>query len=271
MRVYGANGHLFGNLHLISLLFQPAALASPTPIDSSLIIANIDYIWPANINQHPPSTLTTPPHWQHRTPSNTHQHLCLSCLTSFTHTFPFTQNAASHFLSRTIFRLTWISSLLPMSFQCLDCSQQFTESRGLSTHLRFYSEAHRKWKEAFEGLLSASKRARYSNSESSPDPDLGFNKGTTVIDAAPEIEVLPESPPVSRSFSEQRWKVPHALKDYIPHSLVGLPSHLCPAPPKPTLPAGLEVLSPASPPDPEPEPVADTRFTTEPNDFGLYW
>jgi hypothetical protein len=113
--------------------------------------------------------------------------------------------------------------------------------------------------------LSASKRARYSNSESSPDPDLGFNEGTAVIDAVPEIEVLPKSPPVSHSFSGQRRKVPCALKDYIPHSLVGLPSHLRPAPPKPTLPAGPEVLSPASPSDPEPEPVADTRFTTEPN------
>ena len=158
-----------------------------------------------------------------------------------------------------------------MSFQCLDCSRQFTESRGLSTHLRFCSEAHRKRKDMFEGLLSASKRARYSNSEPSPDPDLGFNEGTTVTDhAAPEIEVLPESPPVSHSFSGWRRKIPRALKDYIPHSLVGLPSHLRPAPPKPTLPAGPEVPSPVSAPDPEPEPVADTGFTTEPNGFGLY-
>jgi hypothetical protein len=157
-----------------------------------------------------------------------------------------------------------------MSFQCLDCSRQFTETRGLSTHLRFCREAHRKRKEAFEELLSASKRARYSNPESSPDPDLGFDEGTAVTDAAPEMEVLPESPPASRSFSGRRRKVPRALKDYVPHSLVGLPSHLRPAPPKPTLPAGPEVLSPASPPDPEPELVADTRFATEPNGFGLY-
>ena len=55
VRVYGANGHLFGDFQLISLLFQPSALASPTLIDSGLIIANsqrsVDYIRPANINQ----------------------------------------------------------------------------------------------------------------------------------------------------------------------------------------------------------------------------
>ena len=51
VRVYGANGHLFGDLHLISLLFQQAAFASPTPIDSSPVIANIDYIRPVNVDQ----------------------------------------------------------------------------------------------------------------------------------------------------------------------------------------------------------------------------
>ena len=84
-------------------------------------------------------------------------------------------------------------------------------------------------------------------------------------------EVLPESPPAlfsGVSFSGQRRKVPRALKDYIPHSLVGLPSHLRPAPPQPMPPAALEVPSPASIPDPEPE--ADTEFITEPNGFGLY-
>jgi hypothetical protein len=77
------------------------------------------------------------------------------------------------------------------------------ESRGLSIHLRYCSEAHRKQKEESEGPLSASKRARYSNSESesSLNPDLGFNKGITMTDAVPEIEVLPESPLASVSFS----------------------------------------------------------------------
>jgi hypothetical protein len=60
------------------------------------------------------------------------------------------------------------------------------------------------------------------------------------------------------------------LKDYIPHSLVGLPSHLCPVPPQPILPTEPEVLSLLPPPDPEPEPMADAEFITEPNGFGLY-
>ena len=159
-----------------------------------------------------------------------------------------------------------------MSFQCLDCSRSFTELRGLSTHLRYCSEARRKRKEESEGLSSASKRARYGNFETSPDPDLGFNEGAAVTDVAPEIvEALPESPLASFtgvSFSGRRRKVPRALKDYIPHSLVGLPSHLRPAPPKPMPPAELEVPSPASMPDAEQNP--DTEFTSEPNDFGLY-
>jgi len=137
--------------------------------------------------------------------------------------------------------------------------------------MRYCSETDHKRKEASEGVLNASKRARYSDSESSPDPDLGFNEDTAVTDVMPEIEVLPESPPAlfsGVSFSGQRQKVPRALKDYIPHSLVGLPSHLRPAPPKPMPSREPEVLSPASIPDPEPE--ADTAFTIEPNSFGLY-
>ena len=81
----------------------------------------------------------------------------------------------------------------------------------------------------------------------------------------------PESPPASLSFAGQRQKVPCTLKDYIPHSLVGLPSHLRPAPQRhSTAPAELDVLSLSSPPTPESEPAADTGFTTEPNGFGLY-
>ena len=118
------------------------------------------------------------------------------------------------------------------------------------------------------GLSRASKRARYSNSESSPDLDLGFNEGTTVTDLAPEIDVLPAASFTGVSFSGWRQRIPCMLKDYIPHSLVGLPSHLCPAPPRPTPPTKLEVPSLASTPDPELE--ADVEFTTEPNGFGLY-
>ena len=122
-----------------------------------------------------------------------------------------------------------------------------------------------------KGVLRALKWARYSNSESSPDPDLGFNRDTTGTDVMPEIEVLPKLPLVlysGVSFSGWRQKVPCTLKDYISYSLVGLPSHLRPAPPKPIPPAKLEVLILASISDPEPE--ADTKFTTEPNGFRLY-
>ena len=89
-----------------------------------------------------------------------------------------------------------------------------------------------------------------------------------MTDIAPEIEASPQSTPASFSFSGRRRKVPRALKDYVPHSLVGLPSHLRPAPPKHAPPAELEVPSPEPTPDPEPE--VDTVFTTEPNGFGLY-
>ena len=88
-----------------------------------------------------------------------------------------------------------------------------------------------------------------------------------------DIETLPgpESSPASFSFSRWRQKVPCMLKNYLPHSLVGLPLHLHPTPPKPsTLAAKVEVPNPASTPDPEQKLKADTMFTTEPNGFGLY-
>ena len=156
-----------------------------------------------------------------------------------------------------------------MSYQCLDCSQSFLELRNLSNHLWYCTEALCKRKEESEGLSRALKRERYSNSESSPDLDLGLNKGTAVTDLAPEIDVLPAASFTGVSFSGWRQRIPCMLKDYIPHSLVGLPSHLHLARPRPMPPAELEVPSLVSTPDPEPE--ADVEFTTEPNGFGLYW
>ena len=95
-----------------------------------------------------------------------------------------------------------------------------------------------------------------------------------MTDVESEIEVLPADSPVATftgvSFSGRRRKVPRVLKDYIPHSLVGLPSHLRPTPPVSMPPAEPEVQSPAPTPDPELEPAADIGFTTEPNGFGLY-
>ena len=118
------------------------------------------------------------------------------------------------------------------------------------------------------------KRARCSSP--SPEPDLNVNKDwntSPLTDTALEVEVppAPESPLASFSLSGWRRRVPCVLKDYIPHSLVGLP-HLHPTPCEPTLDEEPEVLSPASTPasDPEPDTDHDPEFMTEPNGFGLY-
>jgi len=157
------------------------------------------------------------------------------------------------------------------SFRCYNCSQEYEELRGLRNHER-YCRSRIEGEEESDGDSSALKRARRSNSESSPDPDPRDidEIDTTMTDITPEIEASPESPPnpASFSFSGRRRRVPRALKDYIPHSLVGLPSHLRPPPPKPTLHTEPEVPNPVSTPDPEPE--ADTEFRTESNGFGLY-
>ena len=139
-------------------------------------------------------------------------------------------------------------------------------------------EVKRKQNEEAEGPLRTRKRARRSSP--SPGSDLGgISEETPVVNAdiIPERDtpLAPESrqpsPPASLSFSGRRRRVPRILKDFVPHSLVGLPVHLRPVPPRPsTPPAEPELLSPAPSPDPEPEPATDTGFTTEPNGFGLY-
>lgn len=182
-------------------------------------------------------------------------------------------------------------------FRCTDCPAEFIEQRNASCHIRFCHEVLRR-QESEANLAKGpsraskrpkgpsctrtSKRARYDNPPSEPpEPDLGANEDTpTVTDIAPDTEAMPapESPPASISFSGRRRRVPRALRDYIPHSLVGLPSHLRPAPPaaspKPTTPpAEEEVPNPEPGPDSddaEPEPDTSTEFTTEPNGFGLY-
>ena len=129
--------------------------------------------------------------------------------------------------------------------------------------------------EEVERVLRPPKRARHDNSLLAPNPGQGSSDtGTTAVADTADTNMLPEPesppPPISISFSGHRRKVPRALKDYIPHSLVGLPSHLRPVPPKPTLPAGLDDPSPAPTPEPGPGPDDDDIFTTEPNGFGLY-
>ena len=164
-----------------------------------------------------------------------------------------------------------------MSFQCRDCTRSFREQRGLSVHRRYCKACCKREEEEADGLSRAPKRVRHSNLSS--DPYLGINKdNSTVLDCDIMLEVdsevppAPESPPASFSFSGRRRKAPRALKDYIPHSLVGLPSHLHPAPPCPGPPPSVEldVPSPASTPRPDPELEPDPKFITEPNGFGLY-
>ena len=166
-----------------------------------------------------------------------------------------------------------------MSYQCHACPRVYKETRGLSQHLLRCLAARREQEEAerLAKVLHPLKRARHNDSQLTPDPGQGSSDtgttGAAVPDAA-DITMLPEpeSPPPSISFSGRRRKVPRALKDYIPHSLVGLPSHLRPVPAKTTVPPPAELNDPSPVPTPEPDPGPDDEdvFTTEPNGFGLY-
>jgi hypothetical protein len=97
--------------------------------------------------------------------------------------------------------------------------------------------------------------------------DLGNNMESELL---PESLSVPQAPsPVSVSFSGRKRKVPRALKDYVPHSLAGLPSYLHPAipvPPNPT-PAAISAPSPSPSPNPALEPDI---LRTNPNGFGLH-
>ena len=162
-------------------------------------------------------------------------------------------------------------------WKCHACPRAFKESRGLSQHVARCLAAHREQEEEVKRVSARPpKRARHDahdNSLLALNPGQGSNDtGTTPVTDTADTNTLPEpeSPPASISFSGRRRKVPRALKDYIPHSLVGLPSHLRPAPAKPTPPAELDDLSSVPTPDPDPGPDDDDIFTTEPNGFGLY-
>jgi len=112
------------------------------------------------------------------------------------------------------------------------------------------------------------KRARHGdNSQSSSHADF-VDDTPRPLDS--EIPPAPDSPPqASYSFSGRRRKAPRILKDYVPHSLLGLASHLHPVPPRPP-------LAPSRAPSPlenvvlEPELVHDTVFRTDTDLFGLY-
>lgn len=162
-----------------------------------------------------------------------------------------------------------------MSYQCYACPRAFQESRSLSKHLLHCSAASaaRLKRNEVERTFRPLKRARHNDLPLTPNPGRGSNDtGTTSVADTMNTGVLPEpgSPPASISFSGRRRKVPRALKDYVPHSLVGLPLHLRPPPAKPTPPAELDNPSPVLTPEPDPESDDDNVFTTEPNGFGLY-
>jgi len=159
---------------------------------------------------------------------------------------------------------------------CHACGQEYSDSRGLAVHCHFYREKDN-WLarvkhvlEDKELVVSASaKWMRISPPLDSQDVH-GSGVGGTALPEDTAPEPLWDSPPPSISVSGHRRKVPRALQDYLPHTLAGLPPHLCPPPPD-TWPTVVLAPSPAAcAPDPDPEPKADLLITTEPNDFGLY-
>jgi hypothetical protein len=165
-----------------------------------------------------------------------------------------------------------------MTVRCYACGKEYPGLRGLANHRRYCTE-NENWlarlKRAFEDkeleVSASAKRARIS-----PPLDSQDMHGSSVGRAAPLEDTAPEplrhSPPPSVSFSGRRRKVPRALKDYLPHTLAGLPPHLRPPPldPQPTVVSAPSPVACAPDPEPEPEPKADLCITTEPNDFGLY-
>ncbi|KAI0296897.1 hypothetical protein BC826DRAFT_1103689 [Russula brevipes] len=140
-------------------------------------------------------------------------------------------------------------------------------------------------REAWESALELKRRP---NGPGSEDPiankrrktDLNKDGGdptvTTSVEFTPEdppSETPTEvAPPTSVSRSGRTRRAPRALMDFLPHSLVGLASHLHPVLPAPQ-PTG--TVPPVRSPSPEPiavlpEPQPETVITTEPNQFGLY-
>jgi hypothetical protein len=162
------------------------------------------------------------------------------------------------------------------------CNKEYSEQRGLSVCMHF-CKAYATWNSRLKHALEDHSSELTSNSAKrvrlSPriDPDDEFEDSTgrfkspANVSNAPKLEIPQASPPpVSISFSGCRRRAPPALRDYLPHALVGLALHLHPAPPKPTeavhpLPTA-QTLSPV----PSPEPQLEPLIVTETNNFGLY-
>jgi hypothetical protein len=151
-----------------------------------------------------------------------------------------------------------------MAFICSSCGRKFSESRGLGIHRSRYC------KDPYNVVSWVNRRNDDHDNEGEDDMlvdedalDLGDN---AELELLPEPDLAPQAPPMSVSFSGRKRKVPRALKDYVPHSLAGLPLYLHPASPIPT-PAGISAASPSPPPDPAPEPEI---LRTDPTGFGLH-
>jgi hypothetical protein len=126
-----------------------------------------------------------------------------------------------------------------MTVRCYACGKEYPSLRGLANHHRYCTE-NENWlarlKCVFEDkeleVSASAKRARISPPLDSQDIH-GSSVGGAALPEDTAPEQLQDSPPPSLSFSGQRQKVPRALKDYLPHTLAGLPPHLRPPPPDP--------------------------------------
>ena len=161
-----------------------------------------------------------------------------------------------------------------MAYSCPGCSRTFSESRGYGIHIRRYCpDLHNlvSWTEQYNNKGEGSQSIKRPQDQGYPldtESDMML-----VDDCAPNLGdnselALPPEPLEFISFSGCKQKVPHVLKDYLPHSLAGLPLHLCAtlSQANPT-PLAITADVPSLLPDPTLENVV---FRTDPIGFGLH-
>jgi hypothetical protein len=164
-----------------------------------------------------------------------------------------------------------------MAISCFACEQEFSEYRALATHVRFCIH-----KKNWETELDLKCKDRRHDSRANVDPvttkrskaddamvcdDIpGGSPLISVHEAIPGPEALTST---SVSHSGHTRRAPQALRDFLPHSLIGLASHLHPVVPAPQSPVQ-SVRNPSPDPIDVPEQPPETIITTEPNLFGLY-
>ncbi len=163
-----------------------------------------------------------------------------------------------------------------MAITCYACGREFFENRALGAHLRSCSyktiwetalDLKRKNDTGATVAPGTKKRSKANDTIVCEDVSGAFSlvSAPEDIPGAPEEDPLPTS--VSRSGRTRR--APRALKDFLPHSLVGLAPHLHPVTPNPE-PIVLPTRDPSPAPTDVPYQPHDTLITTEPNRFGLY-